>query len=252
MIFISAIEGLTEFLPVSSTAHILILSHMLDIKLGMEYIVAVQLGAILSVFALYPNRIRQIFLELCHFKGGLWVRVLIITMPTLIIGFIFHIMNMLSVFSLHIMQINLIIGGIIMLIFRKSSGKVSDIHSISKKAAFIIGLFQIVSLIPGVSRSASVIFGGLFTGLSRKLAIEISFISGIPVIFGASVLEIYSSYSQGVALQSPATLVLNMAISSAFACMGILLLKWFASVNKDFEIFGIYRIMMGVLLFAII
>lgn len=250
MLFISAIEGITEFLPISSTAHIIALSKILNIHLGMEYIVGVQLGAILAVIALYPKRIKQIFEEIVHFKGGLWVTFLLITTPTLIIGFALHTVNALSKIPLAVMHINLIIGGIAMLMFRKASGNIFDINTITKKSAIIIGLFQAISLIPGVSRSASVIFGGLFSGLSRKAAIEVSFISGLPVILGASALEIYSNYSNGNALYSSTTLILNMITSFIFACIGILLLKWLASINKDFEIFGIYRIIIGILLFA--
>lgn len=252
MLFISMIEGLTEFLPVSSTAHILMLAQIMNVKAGMEYIVGIQLGAILAVFILYPQRIRQIIKEVTSFKTGLWLRALIITLPTLVCGFILHILNLFQYIPSSVMSISLILGGIVMLLCRNVSGEIEDINAISNKMALKIGLFQVIALIPGVSRSASVIFGGLFSGLSKKLAIEISFISGVPVIFCASVLEIISQYSQNKAIQSFDVLAINMLISFVFACSGIYLLRWLAAINKDFEIFGLYRIALGFVLLFII
>ena len=251
LFFISAIEGLTEFLPVSSTAHILVFAKMFKVALGMEYIVGVQLGAMLAVFVLYKERMKIIFIEVFTLKPKLVNTIIIITIPSIFCGIIFHKFDIFNIISWKVISINLIFGGVLMLIFRQYSGKEQDIMEISKISALKIGFFQTLAFIPGMSRSASVIFGGLFTGLSRKCAIEISFLSGLPIIFAASVLEFFASYSKGSAMQSFTVLFFSMCVSFVFACIGIQGLKFIADFKKDFEIFGIYRIIMGVVLFFI-
>ncbi len=251
LFFISAVEGLTEFLPVSSTAHILVLAKVFKTKLGMEYIVGVQLGAVCAVFVLYKERMKVLFVEVFTFKPKLLNTIIIITVPSILCGVIFHKFNILNLISWKVIPINLIFGGVLMLIFRKYSGKEQDIMEISRISALKIGLFQVLAFMPGMSRSASVIFGGLFTGLSRKCAIEISFLSGLPIIFAASVLEFFTSYSKDSAVQSLPVLLFSMCVAFVFACVGIQGLRFIANFKKDFEIFGVYRIIMGVVLFFI-
>ena len=249
---ISAVEGLTEFFPVSSTAHILMLSHFFSIKLGMEFIVGVQLGAILAVFLSYTKYLKVIFAEIISLKPRLSLSLAIITTPTLIAGFVLHKLGYLAIFEAKMMQImgiNLFLGGIIMLIFRRKSGTQSDISQISPLTSIKIGLIQVISLIPGVSRSASVVFGGIFSGLSKSAAMELSFLSGVPIILCATVFEMWNSYSSGVSMQSPIVLISSMFVSFLFAFIGISILKMLVKLGKDFEFFGIYRIIMGVLLF---
>ncbi len=251
---ISAVEGLTEFFPVSSTAHILVLSHFFKIKLGMEFVVGVQLGAILAVFLSYTKYLKVIFSEIITLKPRLSLSLVIITMPTLIAGFALHKLGYLEIFEEKIMQImgiNLFIGGIIMLIFRKKSGTQSDISQISPMTSIKIGLIQAISLVPGVSRSASVVFGGIFSGLSKSAAMELSFLSGVPIILCATVFELWNSYSSGTSVQSPIVLISSMFVSFFFAFIGIQLLKVLVKCGKDFEFFGIYRIIIGVVLFFI-
>ena len=251
LFFISAVEGLTEFLPVSSTAHILVLAKIFKITLGMEYIVGVQLGAILAVFVLYQERMRIMFVELFTLKPKLINTIIIITLPSVFCGVILHKFDIFNLISWKVISINLIFGGVLMLIFRKYSGKEQDIMEISKISALKIGVFQVLAFIPGMSRSATVVFGGLFTGLSRKCAIEVSFLSGLPIIFAASVLEFFTSYSKGSVMQSLPVLLFSMCVSFVFACIGIQGLKLIANFRKDFEIFGVYRIIMGVVLLFI-
>jgi undecaprenyl-diphosphatase len=251
ILIISAIEGLTEFLPISSTAHILFLGHIFDIQLQMEYIVSIQLGAILAVFFLYNHRIKIIIHEIRTNKPQLITTLIIITIPAIIVGSILHIIDFLHFIPIKLMQINLILGGVLMLIFRKSSGENNNIMNISHSSALKIGLFQIIALIPGVSRSASIIFGGIFSGLSKQCAIEVSFLSGLPIITAASFLEIYSGYSRGTSLELT-LLTVNVTIAFIFSCIGIVCLKWMVKYNRDFEIFGFYRIIIGSALFFII
>ena len=252
---ISAVEGLTEFLPVSSTAHILLLSHFLNVQLGMEFVVGVQLGAILAVFVSYKKYIGIIFAEVVSRKPKLILTLIVITLPTLIAGFALHKLGYLAVFEaniLKIMGINLLIGGVIMLIFRKKSGNQGDILQISHTTAAKIGLIQTISLIPGVSRSASVVFGGIFSGLSKSTAMELSFLTGVPIILCATVFEFWNSYASGTSMQSPIVLISSMFVAFLFAFLSIKILKTLVKSGKDFEFFGIYRIILGCALLFII
>jgi len=205
---ISAIEGITEFFPVSSTAHIIIVSYFLNVPLGMDFVVGIQLGAIFAVFLLYGRYIKMIYNEIISFKLKLTVIFGIITVPTLILGFVLHKIGYVS-FSknvLYIMVVNLI-------------GEVGDILEISRKSALKIGLIQSLSLVPGVSRSASVVFGGIFSNLKKSVAIELSFLSGVPIIFCATVLEVYSGYKNDTNVQSWWVLCVSMLISFVLRCL---------------------------------
>jgi undecaprenyl-diphosphatase len=196
----------------------------------------------------------MIYNEIISFKLKLTVIFGIITVPTLILGFVLHKIGYVS-FSknvLYIMVVNLIVGGVLMLIFRNKEGEVGDILEISRKSALKIGLIQSLSLVPGVSRSASVVFGGIFSNLKKSVAIELSFLSGVPIIFCATVLEVYSGYKNDTNVQSWWVLCVSMLISFVFALLGIKMMKFLAKYGKDFEIFGVYRIIIGVVLLFII
>ncbi len=252
---ISAIEGLTEFFPVSSTAHILLASYFLNIPLGMEFVVGVQLGAILAVFVSYKKYVNIIFCEIISLKPKILITLIAITLPTLLMGFALHKFGYLEVFEdniMKIMGINLFIGGVVMLIFRKKSGNQTEISQISKATAFKIGLIQTISLVPGVSRSASVVFGGIFLGLSKSTAMELSFLAGVPIILCATVFEFWNSYSLGMSLQSPIVLISSMFVAFLFAFLSIKILKMLVQSGRDFEFFGVYRIILGCVLFFLI
>lgn len=251
IILISATEGLTEFLPVSSTAHILVLGYLTDIKIGMEFLVGIQLGAVLAVCFLYFTRIKEICAEILTFKLNLATKFILITLPACLFGAVISSIGYFEFFPKYTINITLIFGGIVMLYFQKYSGSINDIRKLSNKHAIIIGLFQAISLIPGVSRSASVIVGALVCGASRRAAIEISFLSGVPIILAATVLEVYKGFKTGVHIQSYGELSIGFICAFIFACIGIRLLKSLSNANIDFKFFGIYRIIMGSLLFFV-
>lgn len=252
IILISAIEGLTEFLPVSSTAHILIVGRLTDVNIGMEFLVCIQLGAVLAVCFLYFDRVKEICMEILTCKPKLVITFVIITLPTCIIGAVISFVGYLDFFPKYTINITLILGGFIMLFFQKYSGSIDNVRLISNKNAMIIGLFQAVSLIPGVSRSAAVIVGTLVCGASRSTAMEVSFLSGVPIILAATVLELYKGFQTDIHIQSYSEIAIGVACAFTFACCGIKILKMLTKTNIDFKFFGIYRIMMGFLLFFII
>ena len=251
IIIISAIEGITEFLPVSSTAHILIISKFIDFEITMSFLVGIQAGAILAVIFLYFTHIKTMFFEILTLKFNIIPKLIIITVPTAICGFILSKFEYLALFSNHTMNFTLIIGGIVMLFFQKKSGKIAEIQNLSYKNSLTIGFFQTIALIPGVSRSASVIIGGLSCGLTRSLAVEISFLSGVPIILIATSYEIFKSYQSSIGITQFQTLFFGMISSFFFACLGILLLKRLVKMNIDFKCFGFYRIIIGFVLFFI-
>jgi undecaprenyl-diphosphatase len=252
IILISAIEGITEFLPISSTAHILIVGHFVSFEVTMEFLVGIQAGAILAVSFLYFTHIKQMLAEFITLNFNIIPKLALVTIPTCIIGFILSQFGYLELFPKNIMNFSLIIGGFVMLFYYKTSGSVDKFEQITYKQAVIIGFFQTIALIPGVSRSASVIVGGLVCNLKRNAAVELSFISGVPIILIATAFQIFKSYNNGASVHNYTHLAIGFVFSFLFACLGIVILKRLVKMQIDFKFFGIYRIIMGFVLFFII
>jgi undecaprenyl-diphosphatase len=245
------VEGLTEFLPVSSTAHLLITSHLLDfssIKNDLFEII-IQLGAILAVCLLYRQKI---FVVLLNFKQKneqkFLLNLILSFLPAAIIGGLFHDLIKKIFFSDFVIAIALIVGGIVMIaIDRKPrESRVESLDNITPKNAFLIGLFQCLAMIPGVSRSGATIIGGMLLGLNRKIAAEFSFFLAIPTIGAASCYDLYKNAAQ---LSSPNILLIFVGLLTSFLS-AILVIKWFVSfVSKhNFVPFGYYRIAAGALI----
>lgn len=242
LLLISIIVGITEFLPVSSTAHILLMKNILDVKnITIEYMVSVQLGAISAIFIFYFNRIKVIVKEIFTLKPKLITTLTIVSIPTLVCGLILHSTGIFQKIPFFIININLIIGGIVMLIFANKQGLNDDIMKISYKESLKIGLFQIFSLIPGVSRSFSVILGGLFSNLTRPAALEIALLSGFPIMLAATVLEI-SEITSTIHIMF---LFKHMFVAFLFSCFSVFAIKKVVKYHNTFIIFGFYRIIIG-------
>lgn len=247
------IEGLTEFLPVSSTAHLLLFSWLADFNLvhGNVFEVVIQLGAILAICIIYRARILQI---LCEFKQKTQqkfvLNLLLAFMPAAILGLAFHGFIKRVLFSNFYIAFALIIGGIIMIIIDRKSIKynVDNLDKITPRKALAIGLFQSLAMIPGVSRSGATIIGGLLLGLNRKTAAEFSFFLAIPTIAAASVYDLYKNIDQ-ISIQNFEIIAIGFIAAFLSA---IVVIKWFIGyVSKhNFIPFAIYRIALGgVLLF---
>ncbi|MHC1746665.1 MAG: undecaprenyl-diphosphate phosphatase [Negativicutes bacterium] len=191
-IIIGIVEGVTEFLPVSSTGHMILVGSMLgfDGEKASVFEVFIQLGAILSIFILYFDKFKKMadFSRIKELNGSLTAyHVLAGILPVMIVGYLFHKPIKAFLFSPLTVIVGLIAGGILMLIAEKFSARpvTVDVEKITYRQAFFVGLFQILSLWPGFSRSGSTISGGLFFGMSRTAAAEFSFIIAVPLMLVA-------------------------------------------------------------------
>lgn len=252
LIILGIIEGLTEFVPVSSTGHLIITSDMLNFNndFAKLFEVVIQLGAILAVVWLYRNKILKLILNIFSDKKSysFAVNLLIAFLPASIIGFLFHSSIKAYLFNPITVAFALILGGIAIIIIEKLNikEKTVEVLDIDKKSALVVGLSQILSLIPGVSRSASTIMGGVCSGLSRKASAEFSFFLAIPIMFAATFYDLYKSSD---VLNANSVIMISIGFISAFIS-ALLVIKWFIKFisTHDFKIFAWYRIVFGIFL----
>lgn len=254
-VVLGIVEGLTEFVPVSSTAHLLITSYLIDfqsVKNGTFEIV-IQLGAIMAICVVYHKKILSL---LVNFKQknqqNLIINIALAFLPAAIIGLMFHGLIKKFLFSNFVIALTLIFGGILMIIIDRKERKsdVLEIENIKAKTAFYIGLFQCLAMIPGFSRSGATIIGGLLVGLNRKVATEFSFFLAIPTIAAASFYDLIKNYSE---IDFGGMQLILVGLVSSFIS-AILVIKWFINfVSKNnFIPFGIYRILIGLIILLFI
>ncbi len=261
-IIIAIIEGITEFLPVSSTGHMIIASSLMGIS-GNDFTkifeIAIQLGAILSVVVLYWKK----FFDFS--KWQFYVKLFIAVVPALLLGKLFSdtIDNLLE--SPTTVAITLLLGGIALLYVDKLFKKpvVTEEKDISYGKAFIIGMWQCIAMIPGVSRSASSIIGGMQQNLTRTLAAEFSFYLAVPTMFAATVYKLFlKKYPAATGELRGYEIVFNNSSNTSAFIIGnivafivaILAIKFFIGYlqKHGFKLFGIYRIIVGGLLLLLI
>ena len=242
-IILAIIEGLTEFLPVSSTGHMIIGSSLMGIQ-SDEFVklftVAIQLGAILSVIALYFKH----FFQSVRF----YFKLLVAFLPAVFFGLLLSDkIDQLMESPLGV-AIALLLGGIILLFVDKwfKDGEIDNPDDITYGTAFKIGLFQCLSMIPGTSRSAATIVGGMSQRLSRKAAAEFSFFLAVPTMFGATSKKLYDFYKDGFVISGDQVNLLIIGNVVAFI-VAMLAIRYFITFlqTKGFRIFGWYRIIVG-------
>ncbi len=245
-VILAIIEGLTEFLPVSSTGHMIIASSLMGIAeqpFTKTFTVAIQFGAILSVVMLYYKR----FLQSINFYFKLFLAFI----PAAVIGFLLddYIDALLS--NVMVVGFSLLVGGVFILFLDSFIKENNDETSneVTGKKAFIIGLFQCIAMIPGVSRSAATIIGGLYQKLNRRTAAEFSFFLAVPTMFAATFYKVYKFYKEGIGIEPDQINMLIVGNIVAFI-VAILAIKFFISIlNKyGFKYFGIYRIILGLVI----
>lgn len=248
-LILGIIEGITEFLPISSTGHLILAGKLLLIP-STEFVktfeVAIQSGAILSVIVLYgPKLIKD---------TKLLKRVMVAFIPTGILGLILYkIVKTYLLGNSNVVLLSLFWGGIALIAvewyFKRSKHK-GDVNTISYKKAAIIGIFQAISMVPGVSRAAATIFGGMFMGLSRKTAVEFSFILAIPTMLAATALDLSKTSTNFTPWEWTA---LGTGFTTSFL-VAIAVIKWLLKFIErySFVSFGIYRIILSVLYFLLI
>ncbi|MCO5234466.1 MAG: undecaprenyl-diphosphate phosphatase [Chitinophagales bacterium] len=249
-ILLAIIEGLTEFLPISSTGHLIIGSSLIGVApsdFSKLFIVAIQLGTILSVVVLYFKR----FFQSIDFYTKLFVAFI----PSAILGVLLSdkIDSMLE--SPMTVAITLVLGGIILLFVDKWFQKATyeDSKDIDYLTALKIGFFQCLAMIPGMSRSGATIVGGMSQKLSRKAAAEFSFFLAVPTMFGATAKKLYDFYSHGHSITAEELNILLIGNFVGFLVAIIAIKSFIGFLNRHgFKIFGIYRIVVGSLLIALL
>lgn len=271
-VFFGVIEGITEWLPVSSTGHMILLDEFIKLDVTKEFremfLVVIQFGAILAVVVTYWKTVWPVR-KAKHGKSiyviskktiSLWGKTIIACLPAAVIGLIFDDMINDYFYNWKVVSIMLIAVGVAFIVIEKKNGTGSPyrrtyvdpidcLDNISYSKAFKIGLFQVVAaILPGTSRSGATIIGGLLLGVSRKAAAEFTFILAIPVMAGASLLKIVKYFANGFALSCMETIILAIGMLVAFVVSMAIIKFLMGYIRKhDFKIFGWYRIALGIL-----
>jgi undecaprenyl-diphosphatase len=247
-IILGIVEGITEFLPISSTAHMIIVSTFLGLKQSagnIAFEIIIQLGATLAIVLIY--------LEKINFKEiKLWQKVFLAFLPLAVIGFLLR-HSIKDFFTINTVAWMFIIGGIVFFIVEKlykEGNKIKNVEKVSFKQALIIGFFQVFALIPGTSRSGATIVGGMLSGLDRKTAADFSFLLAIPTMFAASGYEFIKNISS-FKDQNLTVLAIGFIVSFISAYIAVKLFLKFVQ-KYTLNAFGIYRIIFGVLLLYLI
>lgn len=244
-LILGIIEGVTEFLPISSTGHLIVASQWLGLEQtdgNKAYEVIIQLAAILAVVANYKERF--------SFKHTrLWLKIALSFIPVGIVGLLFH-HQIKAIFSVPVVAIMFIVGGVVFLItervIKDKVPLVENLDDVTYKQAFLIGVAQVFALIPGTSRAGSTIVGALFVGLSRKASAEFSFLLALPVMVAASGLDLINHYKS---FSGENLVVLLVGFVVAFVSAYLVMKLFMAFLQKfTFVAFGWYRIIFGVLL----
>ena len=248
-LLLGAVEGITEFLPISSTGHLIVVSSFLGLEqtnAHKTFEVAIQLGSILAVLFLFAKRLLV--------DKMLWIKIIIAFLPTAIFGFLFY-KTIKSLFGAESVAIMLIIGGFIFLIveyFRRNHDDKKDktINDLTIKEALTIGLFQSLSMVPGTSRSGATMIGGLVAGLSRKSAAEFSFLLAIPTMFVATFYDLYKNRNEMI-IDDYSLLAVGFVTAFVVAFFTVKAVMNFLTTHT-FIVFGIYRIIFGIFLLIIL
>lgn len=262
-ILFGIIEGITEWLPISSTGHMIILNDLVKLEVSSEFYslfeVVIQLGAVLSVVIIYFKTI---------FPWGfgknkkdtkntfnLWGKILVACVPAAIIGLLFDDLLDKYLYNSIVVSLMLIIYGILFIIIESKhhnkDSRVNDLKEITYKDALLVGIFQLLALIPGTSRSGATIIGGLLIGLKRSVIAEFTFFLAIPVMAGASLLKILK-YIIKVGLSFTGIELMTLLVGSLVAfIISIIVIKFLMNYIRrhDFKVFGYYRIILGIIVF---
>lgn len=249
------VEGITEFLPISSTGHLILTGHLLgfDDEKAKTFEVVIQLAAILAVVTIYFQRfVRLVPTPANNKKAGFsglkgLFTLFLTTLPALITGFLLHDFIKDVLFSPETVVIGLAVGGLVLIWFERfvPESKSKTLDQISYTQALGVGFAQIVSIWPGVSRAASTIVGGSFLGLNRKTAVEYSFFAAVPIMVGATALDLYKNLSIFNA-QDAGWFILGMIVSYVTALLAIKFLIRFVE-KHSLVVFGYYRLALAAL-----
>ena len=256
-ILFGVVEGITEWLPISSTGHMILLDEFVKLNVSKEFLdlflVVIQLGAILAGVVIYWNKLIPLStkhgLHISRRKCKMWVKIIVASIPAGVVGILWDDVFTKYFYNYQTVAIMLILVGVVFIIIERSNknkiAKIDSIDDISYGQAFLIGVFQMIAAIfPGTSRSGSTIVGSLMLGISRTAAAEFTFFLAVPAMFGGSAIKILK-YSGGFNSAEVALLAIGMIV--AFV-LSIIAIKFLMSYIKkhDFKVFGWYRIILGI------
>ncbi|MEG0293122.1 undecaprenyl-diphosphate phosphatase [Enterococcus sp.] len=260
-IALGIIEGITEWLPISSTGHLILADEFIKLNQTPEFMsmfnVVIQLGAIMAVVVLYFNKLNPFSLSKTKEENkdtwSLWFKVVVAIIPSAIIGL--PLDDWLEETFHHFLPVALmlIVYGVAFIVVEKrnrtKTPKVTDLNQITYQFALMVGFFQVLALIPGTSRSGATILGGILIGASRFVSAEFSFFLGIPTMFGASLLKIVKFLATGNSFDLNATIILLTGTIVSFV-VSILAIRFLMNYIKknDFSAFGWYRVILGIIL----
>ncbi len=259
VIFLGIVEGITEWLPISSTGHMLLVDEFIKMNVSDDFkemfFVVIQLGAILAVVMLFWEKMWPFQFkskEESYIKKdifSMWFKVVVACIPGAIVTLLFDDYIEAHLHTPVVISLALIIYGIAFIVIenwnKKRTPKVEVLADITYKTAFIIGLFQVLSIIPGTSRSGATIIGALLIGVSRVAAAEFTFFLAVPVMLGLSLIKVIKF---GLAFTSAELVILIVGVVVAFV-VSVLVIKFLMSYIKknDFKVFGVYRIILGII-----
>ena len=247
--FLGVLEGLTEFIPVSSTGHLLLAGHFLGFEsTGKTFEIVIQLGAIFALLVVYAGRLWQVFRAAPHDPAALRfiIAVLIAFIPAVVIGLLAHDFIKVVLFEEPMLiAIMLILGGIVLLFVERftPAPRHDDAMKLPLRVAFLIGLAQCVALIPGVSRSGATIVGALFLGVNKRAAAEFSFFLSMPTMAGAVALDLFKA-RHDLDLSAVGTIAVGFVMAFVTALLVVRWVLGFVSQN-GFAVFGWWRIIVG-------
>lgn len=270
-IIISIVEGLTEFLPVSSTGHMIITQNLMGVQQGDAFVHAftfiIQFGAILSVVCLYWKRFFHIdhtpvpadckspFLRMIHPVRFYWL-LFVGVLPAVVIGMAAKKSGLLDwlLDSVWVVAVMLVVGGVFMLFCDRIFNKGKEANRVNEKRAFNIGLFQCLSVIPGTSRSMATIVGGMANGLTRRRAAEFSFFLAVPTMAGATLLDLLDLLKEDGSWATAHNLTMLAVGCIVSFVVALVAMKWFVNflAKYGFRWFGWYRIIVGVVILVML
>ena len=259
-VFLGIVEGITEWLPISSTGHLILVNEFLNLRQSEDFIdmfnIVIQLGAILAVMVIYFKRLNPFqpgkTAREVQLTWQLWLKVVIACIPSAFFGLLLDDWMEAHLSNFFVVAIMLVVYGIAFIWIedrnRRVEPKVTDLARMSYKTAFYIGLFQVLSIIPGTSRSGATILGGIIVGTSRSVAADFTFFLGIPTMFGYSGLKAVKYFIDGNTLTGGQVAILLVASVTAFV-VSLFVIRFLMNYIKkhDFTVFGKYRIVLGII-----
>ena len=260
VIILGLVEGITEWLPISSTGHLILVDEFIKLDASDAFKemfnVVVQLGAIMAVVVLYFNKLNPFSAKKTRKQRihtiQLWMKVVVACLPAAVLGILFDDWMEAHFHNYIVVAIMLIVYGVLFIWVenwnKTTEPRVTKLSTLSYKTALFIGLFQVLSLIPGTSRSGATILGALLLGVSRYVAAEFTFFLAIPVMFGASGIKLLKFFGEGAGITGMEVAMLSVGCIVAFV-VSVIAIKFLMGYIKknDFKVFGYYRIILGIL-----